>query len=88
MGRKIAGGSNIGGLKETREMLDFATEHGITADVEMILTDYVNTAMERILKSDVRYQFVINVENSLWPSALHLSSTPALKTFKRMYLGR
>ncbi|CAI9272069.1 unnamed protein product [Lactuca saligna] len=65
MGRKIVGGSNIGGLKETQEMLDFAAEHGITADVEVIPIDYVNTAMERLLKSDVRYRFVIDVANSL-----------------------
>ncbi|KAK9049050.1 hypothetical protein SSX86_031983 [Deinandra increscens subsp. villosa] len=65
MGRKIVTGSVIGGIKETQEMLDFAAEHGITADIELILIDYVNTAMERVLKSDVRYRFVIDVANSL-----------------------
>ncbi|KAK9071528.1 hypothetical protein SSX86_010097 [Deinandra increscens subsp. villosa] len=65
MGRKIVTGSVIGGLKETQEMLDFASEHGITADIELIPIDYVNTAMERVLKSDVRYRFVIDVANSL-----------------------
>ena len=64
-GRKILAGSNIGGLKETQEMLDFAAKHNITADVEVISMDYVNTAMERLLKSDVRYRFVINVANTL-----------------------
>ncbi|KAL8247977.1 hypothetical protein R6Q59_009193 [Mikania micrantha] len=64
-GRKTVAGSAIGGLKETQEMLDFAAEHGITADVEVIPIDYVNTAMERLLKSDVRYRFVIDVANSL-----------------------
>ena len=64
-GRKIVAGSAIGGLKETQEMLDFAAKHGITADIELIPIDYVNTAMERILKSDVRYRFVIDVANSL-----------------------
>nr|BAN91670.1 cinnamyl alcohol dehydrogenase 1 [Carthamus tinctorius] len=65
MGRKIVGGSNIGGLKETQEMLDFSAKHGITADIELVPIDYVNTAMERLLKSDVRYRFVIDVANSL-----------------------
>ncbi|KAD7478515.1 hypothetical protein E3N88_01651 [Mikania micrantha] len=64
-GRKTVAGSAIGGLKETQEMLDFAAEHGITADVEVIPIDYVNTAIERLLKSDVRYRFVIDVANSL-----------------------
>ncbi|GJX32031.1 8-hydroxygeraniol dehydrogenase-like protein [Tanacetum coccineum] len=53
MGRKIVAGSAIGGQKETQEMLDFAAKHGITADIELIPIDYVNTALERILKSDV-----------------------------------
>ncbi|XP_071735389.1 8-hydroxygeraniol dehydrogenase-like [Rutidosis leptorrhynchoides] len=64
-GRKIVAGSATGGLKETQEMLDFAAKHGVTADIELIPIDYVNTAMERILKSDVRYRFVIDVANSL-----------------------
>ncbi|KAD7478513.1 hypothetical protein E3N88_01649 [Mikania micrantha] len=63
--RKTVAGSNIGGIKETQEMLDFAAEHGITADIEVIPIDYVNTAMERLLKSDVRYRFVIDVANSI-----------------------
>lgn len=65
IGRKIVGGSNIGGLKETQEMLDFCAKHGITADIEVIPIDYVNTAMDRLLKSDVRYRFVIDVANSI-----------------------
>ncbi|KAJ0464355.1 putative GroES-like superfamily, alcohol dehydrogenase, polyketide synthase, enoylreductase [Helianthus annuus] len=65
MGRKTIAGSNIGGIKETQEMLDFAAEHGITADIEIIPIDYVNTAMERLVKSDVRYRFVIDVGNSI-----------------------
>ncbi|KAI7753568.1 hypothetical protein M8C21_002208 [Ambrosia artemisiifolia] len=65
MGRKIIAGSAIGGLKETQEMLDFAAKHGVTADIELIPMDYVNTAMDRVLKSDVRYRFVIDVAKSL-----------------------
>ncbi|KAL9252763.1 putative mannitol dehydrogenase [Drosera capensis] len=65
MGRKLIGGSMIGGIKETQEMIDFAAKHGVTADIEVIPMDYVNTAMERMLKSDVRYRFVIDIGNTL-----------------------
>ncbi|PWA86205.1 cinnamyl alcohol dehydrogenase 1 [Artemisia annua] len=65
MGRKIVGGSNIGGIKETHEMLEFSAKHGITADIEIIPLDYLNTAVDRMLKYDVRYRFVIDVANSL-----------------------
>ncbi|XP_076949246.1 8-hydroxygeraniol dehydrogenase-like [Bidens hawaiensis] len=65
MGRKIVSGSATGGLKETQEMLEFAAKHGVNADIELIPIDYVNTAMDRVLKSDVRYRFVIDVANSL-----------------------
>nr|WKU61924.1 cinnamyl alcohol dehydrogenase-like 6 [Rauvolfia serpentina] len=65
MGRKLVGGSNVGGLKETQEMIDFAAKHNITADVEVISMDYVNTAMERLAKGDIRYRFVIDIGNTL-----------------------
>lgn len=64
-GRKTIAGSGIGGMKETQEMVDFAAKHNILPDVEMIPIDYVNTAMERLLKSDVKYRFVIDVAGSL-----------------------
>lgn len=64
-GRKIVAGSGIGGMKETQEMIDFAAKHNITADIEVISTDYLNTAMERLAKNDVRYRFVIDVGNTL-----------------------
>lgn len=64
-GRKLVGGSDVGGVKETQEMLDFCAKHNITSDIELIQMDYINTAMERIAKSDVRYRFVIDVGNSL-----------------------
>ena len=57
--------SAVGGLKETQEMLDFAGEHNITAAVELIPMDYVNTAMARLEKGQVRYRFVIDVANTL-----------------------
>ena len=64
-GRKLVGGSDIGGVKETQEMLDFCAKHDITADIELIRMEDINTAYERLAKSDVRYRFVIDVENSL-----------------------
>nr|WCC58503.1 cinnamyl alcohol dehydrogenase-like protein [Arnebia euchroma] len=65
LGRKMIAGSGIGGLKETQEMLDFAAKHNITPDIEVISMDYVNTAMERLAKNDVKYRFVIDVGNTL-----------------------
>jgi uncharacterized zinc-type alcohol dehydrogenase-like protein len=59
--RRSLSGSLIGGLPETQEMLDFCGKHGITSDVEMIRMDQINTAYERMLKSDVKYRFVINM---------------------------
>ncbi|XP_043712973.1 probable mannitol dehydrogenase isoform X2 [Telopea speciosissima] len=64
-GRKMVGGSLIGGMKETQEMIDFAAKHGITADIEVIPMDYINTAMDRLVKADVKYRFVIDIANSL-----------------------
>ncbi|XP_034219048.1 probable mannitol dehydrogenase [Prunus dulcis] len=65
MGRKMVAGSRIGGMKETQEMVDFAVKHNITADIEVIPVDYLNTAMERLAKSDVKYRFVIDIGNTL-----------------------
>lgn len=61
MGRKTLSGSCIGSIKETQEMLDFCAEHGIVSDIETISMDEVNVAYERLLKSDVRYRFVIDM---------------------------
>lgn len=65
MGRKMLGASAVGGLKETQEMIDFAAKHNITADVEVISMDYVNKAMERLEKGDVRYRFVLDIAKTL-----------------------
>jgi uncharacterized zinc-type alcohol dehydrogenase-like protein len=59
--RRRLAGSAIGGIRETQEMLDFCAEKGITADIEKINIDYINTAYERLLKSDVKYRFVIDM---------------------------
>jgi len=60
-GRKSLSGSLIGGIKETQEMLDFCGEHNITSDVEIIPIQKVNEAYERLLKSDVKYRFSIDM---------------------------
>lgn len=61
MARRNLSGSNIGGIPETQEMLNFCGEHNITADVEVIPIQKVNEAYERLLKSDVKYRFVIDM---------------------------
>ena len=59
--RRSLAGSAIGGIRETQEMLDFCGDHGITADVEVIRVQQINEAYERLLKSDVKYRFVIDM---------------------------
>jgi len=61
MGRHRLAGSAIGGIRETQEMLDFCAEHGITSDIELIRIQQVNEAYDRLLKSDVKYRFVIDM---------------------------
>jgi uncharacterized zinc-type alcohol dehydrogenase-like protein len=61
MGRRSLSGSPIGGLRETQEMLDFCGQHNITSDVEVIPIQKVNEAYERLLKSDVKYRFSIDM---------------------------
>ncbi len=63
-GNKVLAGSLIGGIPETQEMLDFCAEHGITSDIELIEPDYIDTAYDRTVKSDVRYRFVIDMANA------------------------
>ena len=60
-GRRSLSGSPIGGLPETQEMLDFCGKHAITSDVEVIPIQKVNEAYERLLKSDVKYRFSIDM---------------------------
>ena len=59
--RRQLAGSLIGGIRETQEMLDFCAEHDLVSDIETISMDYINTAYERMLKSDVKYRFVIDM---------------------------
>ena len=60
-GRRAIAGSLIGGLPETQEMLDFCADHGIVADIEMIGAQAIDAAYERMLRSDVKYRFVIDI---------------------------
>lgn len=60
-GRRAIAGSLIGGIAETQEMLDFCAGHGIVSDIEMIAAHEINEAYERMLRSDVKYRFVIDV---------------------------
>ncbi|MGM4981459.1 MULTISPECIES: NAD(P)-dependent alcohol dehydrogenase [Rhizobium] len=60
-GRRSLSGSMIGSIKETQEMLDFCGKHNIVSEIEVINIDQVNEAYERVLKSDVRYRFVIDI---------------------------
>ncbi len=61
MRRRKLGGSLIGGIRETQEMLDFCAKHGVASDIEVIPIQKINEAYERMIKSDVRYRFVIDI---------------------------
>lgn len=61
MHRRSIAGSLVGGIRETQEMLDFAAQHGIAPKIEVIRADQVDEAFQRVLRSDVRYRFVIDI---------------------------
>lgn len=61
MGRRSFSGSNIGGIPETQEMLDFCAKHNITADIELIKVSQINEAFVRLEKGDVKYRFVVDM---------------------------
>jgi uncharacterized zinc-type alcohol dehydrogenase-like protein len=63
-GNKAIAGSMIGGIAETQEMLDFCAQHNITSDVEIISPDRIEEAYDRTVKADVRYRFVIDLQNA------------------------
>jgi alcohol dehydrogenase (NADP+) len=63
--RNKIGGSLVGGIKETQEMLDFCGKHNIVCDVELVSCDYANKAWERMLNCDVKFRFVLDVEKTL-----------------------
>ena len=60
-GRKSLAGSPIGGIRQTQEMLDFCAEHSIVSEVEIIRMDQINQAFERLVRRDVKYRFVIDM---------------------------
>ena len=68
MKRRRLAGSLIGGIRETQEMLDFCAERGIVSDIEVIRMDEINTAYERMLKSDVKYRFVVDMASLKSPA--------------------
>jgi len=74
--RRSLAGSLIGGVRETQEMLDFCASRNIACDVEVIPIQQVNEAYERVLRSDVRYRFVIDMASLNQPAA----ATPAART--------
>jgi len=59
--RRSIMGSMIGGIKETQEMLDYCAENNIVSDFELIAMKDINAAYERVIKSDVKYRFVIDM---------------------------
>ena len=61
VGRRSLAGSFVGGVRETQEMLDFSAEHGIAPQIEVIRADQVDEAYQRVIRSDVRYRFVIDI---------------------------
>ncbi len=65
--RRRLAGSLIGGIRETQEMLDFCAEHGVLADIELIPIQRINEAYDRVVRSDVRYRFVIDIASLTEP---------------------
>ena len=61
MKRRSIVGSMIGGIAETQEMLDFCAEHNIVANIELIRAEHINAAYGRMLESEVKYRFVIDI---------------------------
>ncbi len=61
--RRSVAGSLIGGIAETQELLDFCGKHNIVSDIELIKMQDINQAYERMLKSDVKYRFVIDMQS-------------------------
>lgn len=68
-GGKLVAGSAIGGIKETQEMINFAAKHQVKPEIEVVPIDYVNKAMDRLAKADVKYRFVIDIGNTLKQSS-------------------
>ena len=65
IGRRSIGGSFIGGMEETQEMLNFAAQKDVKCMIEVVPIEYINKAMERLDNNDVRYRFVLDIANSI-----------------------
>ncbi|KAK9924308.1 hypothetical protein M0R45_032686 [Rubus argutus] len=65
IGKRSITGSAAGGTKPIQEMIDFCASHKIYPNIEVVPIQYVNEALERIIKKDVKYRFVVDIENSL-----------------------
>lgn len=63
---KVITGSAAGGMEEMQDMLNFCAEKGVEPMIEVVSMEKVNEAFERLLKNDVRYRFVVDVENAFW----------------------
>ena len=63
-GRQSVAGSMIGGMKETQEVVNFCAEHNILPDVEMIRPDQIDQAYERVKGKDIKFRFVIDMQNA------------------------
>lgn len=64
-GMKTISGSAVGGTKDIQEMLDFCAANKVYPNIEVVPIQYANEALERVIKRDVKYRFVIDIENSL-----------------------
>lgn len=70
IGKRVVKGSMIGSIKETQDMMDLCGKHNITCDVEVVRTDSINEAFDRLAKNDVKYRFVIDIADAFSPSKL------------------
>lgn len=64
-GKRAVKGSVIGGMEETREMMQLCGKHNITCDIELTTPERINQALDRVAKNDVRYRFVIDIANAV-----------------------
>nr|AFK44544.1 unknown [Lotus japonicus] len=65
MGSRTVSGSGVGGTKEIRDMIEFCVANEIHPNIEVVPIQYANEALDRVIKKDVKYRFVIDIENSL-----------------------
>ncbi|KAK7848499.1 cinnamyl alcohol dehydrogenase 1 [Quercus suber] len=72
LGRKTITGSYVGSVKEIEEMLEFCKEKDLSSTIEVVKMDYLNKAIERVEKNDVKYRFVVNVSRSKLDQQIHL----------------